>query len=87
MSENERQSFRTGSKVPYETLRGRLSAIFRREIIARGISNRNVYEPIVKTNDFTVFKNIDASLFHDIFEINRNYLAKDLIFRENKKHR
>ena len=76
MSENERQSFRNGSKVPYESLRGRLSTIFRREIIARSNSGRDGYESVVKTNDFTVLKNIDAQLFKDIFEINKIILQK-----------
>jgi len=74
MSERELQAYRKADKVLDGTLRRELSRIYGNEINASRSRRGNGNEPVVSTESFTIYKDIDASLFHDIFEINRNYL-------------
>ena len=74
MPDGELQTYRSGRKGLDENLRGRLSRIYREEIHASRGGDSNDYGVLNYTGDFVVYKDVDADLFHDIFEINRNYL-------------
>ena len=65
LSEGELQSYRNGDKKVDAALRGRLSQVYRDAIHASGSRRGNGYDVVVKTEKFTVYKGIEASLFHD----------------------
>lgn len=73
MSDGAIQGYHKGAELSAE-IRGRLSRIYREEIHTSRSRNGNRYGVLNHTGDFVVYKNVDADLFHDIFEINRNYL-------------
>ncbi|MBR4394890.1 MAG: hypothetical protein IKT01_00640 [Eubacteriaceae bacterium] len=68
------QQNRSGSLGVDNDLYGRLSDVLRREVGAFVGSHSNSVGVLDNTNDFTVYTNIDGSLFHDVFEIVRSYL-------------
>ena len=65
LSDRELQSYRNGDKKVDAALRGRLSQVYRDAIHASGSRRGNGYDVVVKTEKFTVYKGIEASLFHD----------------------
>jgi len=69
MSERELQDFQGGRKLLDGALRRELSRIYGNEINASRSRRGDGNEPVVSTESFTIYKDIDASLFHDIFEI------------------
>ena len=76
MSDREVQEYRAGKRVS-EEVRRRLSRTFELEINAakseRIYSERSLLNP--KTGkSLTVIENVNGNLFHDIFEVSRNYL-------------
>lgn len=73
LSNGEQQLFNRGSKRIDEGLRTRLSTIYKREIISRSNSSRNGNALVINKNNFKVLE-VDGTLFHDIFEINKKYL-------------
>lgn len=68
------QSYRSASVEIDNALYGRLSDVLRREVGAFVGSHSNSVGVLNDTNDFTIYTNIDGSLFHDVFEIVRSYL-------------
>lgn len=59
-----------------EGLRERLSTIFKRELDSRGYnssSNRLLHLESKNNIIFDIFKDVDGSLFHDIFEVAKTY--------------
>ncbi len=54
-----------------ERLQRRLSEIFKRRLDSRGYNSSS--NRILHLKDFNLYENIDGDLFHDIFEIARNY--------------
>ncbi len=71
--------FQRGSRRINEALRARLSDVFRRELERSIGGNGNVKQHDLildngKGETFNLFQNADPSLFHNIFEISRNYL-------------
>ena len=74
MSDGEAQRYRNGSKKISDDLFGRLSRIYGKEIHASRSGNGNRYGVLSNTAEFTIYKDVGASLFHDIFEVNRRYL-------------
>jgi len=74
MSDEESQRYRNGSKKISDDLFGRLSRIYRKEIHSSGSRDGNRYGVLNNTGDFVIYKDIEPTLFHDIFEINRMYL-------------
>ena len=74
MSDGESQRYRSGSQKVSDDLLGRLSRIYGEEIHANRSRVGNRYGVLSNTGDFTIYEDVEPSLFHDIFEINRNYL-------------
>lgn len=78
MSSKDIQSFHDGSKSIMSTQYYEvLARTFRRQIDTSRDSIRYVDKSIVNkntNNEFIVHKNINATLFHDVFEIVQKYL-------------
>lgn len=77
LSDNDIQMFHNGSKRIDDSTRGILEAAFRGQINASRDSVRYVDKSIVNNKtgkEFTIHKNINGTLFHDIFEIVQKYL-------------
>ena len=74
MSDGELQLYRNGSKKLDGELRDRVVLVFRKEIHASRNGGNNSARLLKNTGDFVVYKDVDADLFHDIFEVNRRYL-------------
>ncbi len=77
MSEEDRQSYRNGSRKLDLRERKRLAVAFRQELSASRSGESAPQSSLVnhktgKTID--ILENVDGDLFHDIFEIARNYL-------------
>lgn len=76
MPEGEAKLFSNGDKIIDEKFRQRLATIFRKEIDTRGNSSRYDDRVVVKNEKFVV-KQIDPTLFRDIFEITKVYLKNN----------
>ena len=74
MSKAELQSFRNGSKKLDDKLRNRLGLVFRKEIHSIRIGSGNSLRVLKNTGEYLLYENVNASLFHDCFEIVRQYL-------------
>ena len=77
LSDKDIEGFHRGSKECDESLQRRLSGVFRREINNTISLHRNAYESVVNIKSGKVikfYKNIDANLFHDVFEIVQKFL-------------
>lgn len=77
MSYEDTQAYWSGSRKIDDEVRGRLSRTFGLELrptnSKRGLSVRTLLNP--KTNNtVNIVEGVDASLFHDVFEISRKYL-------------
>ena len=79
LQEESRRIFnQRGWKERVESFNGnlleRFSRIFRQEIHSWSSRNSNDNGLLTNTGDFKIYKNVDGTLFHDIFEISRAYL-------------
>ncbi len=75
MSEEERRRYLRGGAN--ETVRDRISAVFKRQLDtwrSGGSSYNGLLNLTAKGNQFNIYENVDGRIFHDIFEITRNYL-------------
>lgn len=73
MSDTESLLYHSARKEIDDSLRSRLSNVFKREIQSRISSTSNDSE-LLDLGNYKVYTNIDGKLFHDIFEIARKYL-------------
>lgn len=77
MSEKDIQLYHSGNRQIDVKLQENIAGIFQSQIdtARNGISNDNgILSLKGKDNQFDVYENIDGELFHDVFEIARNYL-------------
>ena len=78
MSDEELQGYHRGNRTPDELVRRRLSGIFGRQVeaVCGGYRNDNGLLKLSdsKGNQFNIYEGVNGSLFHDCFEISRNYL-------------
>ena len=74
ISAAEQQLFHSGSKEIDETLRTRLSRTYEEVLRRESSVTSNGYGLLENTGEFKIYTNVNSQLFHDIFEINRNYL-------------
>lgn len=77
MSEKDIQLYHSGNRQIDVKLQENIAGIFQSQIdtARNGISNDNgILSFKGKDNQFDVYENIDGELFHDVFEIARNYL-------------
>ena len=75
MSEEERRRYLRGGAN--ETVRDRISAVFKRQLDtwrSGGSSYNGLLNLTAKGNQFNIYENVDGRIFHDIFEITRNFL-------------
>ncbi len=77
LSDEDVRMFHRGSRILDEGIRGRLSRVFRQQLLAQCSGYK--YDTRRLTNyksgeKFSVYGNVDANTFHDIFKIVHNYL-------------
>ena len=73
-SSEEVQLYHTKGKEINETLRRRLSTIFKGQLDSFNSGFSNDSRVLKNTGDFKVIKDVDGKLFHDVFEIVNKYL-------------
>ncbi|MEE1024702.1 MAG: hypothetical protein U0L48_06525 [Acutalibacteraceae bacterium] len=77
LSNKDVETFHRGSRAVDEGLRRQLSRIFRREIFSYYSSNGNSTQLLKNSKygiEFKIVEEVDATLFHDVFEIVQKYL-------------
>ena len=77
MSDEEIQLYHSGEREVNEELRKNISGILRSQIDAARNGVRNDYGILnlsAKGNQFNLYENVNGNLFHDCFDIARNYL-------------
>lgn len=76
LSNEEKQLYRSGSRQIDEDLRRRFSRVFRQKLESSRSGNSNESRVLTDPrsgNKFDVYENVDAQIFHDVFDIVRNY--------------
>lgn len=78
MSSEDIQLYHSGNKQIDDAVRGRFSRGVKQIFLEsknNGISNaKGLLNLTAKNNNFNVYEGVDASVFHDVFEMARNYL-------------
>ena len=74
MSDGELQLYRNGSKKLDGELRDRVVLVFRKEIHASRNGGNNSARLLKNTGEYSLYENVDPSLFHDCFQVVRQYL-------------
>lgn len=78
MSEKDIQLYHSGNRQIDERIRGRLSRSVQEIFLGtddNGVSNaKGLLSLSAKNNTFEIYQDVNAELFHDVFEIARNYL-------------
>ena len=78
MSEEELRGYHRGDRTLDDIVRKRLSRVLGRQVGAVVSGNSYDYELLKlsdsKGNQFNIYEGVDGTLFHDCFEISRNYL-------------
>lgn len=77
MSVEELQGYHRGDRTLDESVRRRLSGVLSRQVGAVCGSNRNDSRLLrlgTENNTYNIYENVNGELFHDAFEISRQYL-------------